>query len=326
MTAKRTPRSMLSVPAALRPSALLAALGAALLLGACALPFSTPDPAAQQAAPKTPEKIPVSRLLRKPGGFYTDDSPDGSMKIDIDQIAEPVPRAEILNASANQPYAVFGRAYVPLTSVQAYKRQGTASWYGRKFHGQKTTSGEVYDMFTLSAAHPTLPIPSFARVTNLGNGRSVLVRVNDRGPFHSGRMMDVSYAAAYKLGFAEDAIANIEVESIVTAAAPPQEAVPAPVIVPPKEPPPEAPPVTPIAAEPAGLFLQLGAFANPANAENFSARLKRELDWLAHPLTVYGRSGLYRLYLGPFKDRAEANATSKKLQEALDVKPLVIRR
>ncbi len=314
MTAMRTPRSL--------SSALLAALGSSLLLGACALPFSPPDPAVQQAAPKTPEKIPVSRLLRKPGGFYTDDSPDGSMKIDIDQIAEPLPRTEDLNPIANQPYSVFGREYVPLTSVQAYKRQGTASWYGRKFHGQKTTSGEVYDMFALSAAHPTLPIPSFARVTNLGNGRSVLVRVNDRGPFHSGRMMDVSYAAAFKLGFAEEAIANIEVESIVTAAAPAQATEPSPLVAPP----PEAPPVTPIAAEPTGLFLQLGAFANPANAENFSARLKRELDWLAHPLAVYGRSGLYRLYLGPFKDRAEANATSKKLQEALDVKPVVIRR
>ena len=318
MSAMRMPRSLSPAP--------IAALGVALLLGACALPLSPPDPATQSTVQKAPEKIPVSRLLRKPGGFYTDDSPDGSTKIDIEQVPEPVPRPEVLNASANQPYSVFGREYVPLTSVQPYKRQGTASWYGRKFHGQKTTSGEVYDMFALSAAHPTLPIPSFARVTNLANGRSVLVRVNDRGPFHSGRMMDVSYAAAWKLGFAEEAIANIEVESIVTAAAPAQPAVPAPVVTAPREPPPEAPPVTPIAAEPTGLFLQLGAFANPANAENFSARLKRELDWLAHPLTVYGRSGLYRLYLGPFKDRAEANATSKKLQEALDVKPVVIRR
>lgn len=294
-----------------------------LPLAGCALPFSAPDPATQaQAAPRTPEKLPVSRLLRRPGGFYTDDGPDGQAKIDLDAIAEPVPKSEPLNASANQPYSVFGREYVPLTSVQPYKRQGTASWYGRKFHGQKTSSGEVYDMFALSAAHPTLPIPSFARVTNLGNGRSVLVRINDRGPFHSGRMMDVSYAAAHRLGFAEEAIANIEVESIVLAAAPP-----APVVVaPPKEPPPEAPPVTPIAAEPTGLFLQLGAFSNPANAENFSARLKRELDWLPHPLSVYGRSGLYRIYLGPFRDRAEANATSRKLQEALDVKPVVIRR
>jgi len=189
-----------------------------LLLAGCVGPFADPDPAAQRAAPKVPEKIPTSRLLRRPGGFYTDDSPDGSVKVDLDRVPEPEPRAEALNTSANQPYSVFGREYVPLTSVQSYRRQGTASWYGRKFHGQKTSSGEIYDMFALSAAHPTLPIPSFARVTNLNNGRSVRVRINDRGPFHSGRMMDVSYAAAWRLGFAEEAIANIEVESIVPAA------------------------------------------------------------------------------------------------------------
>lgn len=306
----------------LRIAALTLFAAGPLLLAGCASPFADPEPGAQRAAPRVPEKIPTSRLLRRPGGFYTDDSPDSSMKVDLDRVPEPEPRAEPLNASANQPYSVFGREYVPLTSVQSYRRQGTASWYGRKFHGQKTSSGEVYDMFALSAAHPTLPIPSFARITNLNNGRSVLVRVNDRGPFHSGRMMDVSYAAAYRLGFAEEAIASIEVESVVVASAQAAPPPPAPVIEAPKEP----PPVTPIAAEPSGLFLQLGAFSNPANAENFNARLKRELDWLAHPLAVYGRSGLYRIYLGPFKDRAEANAVSRKLQEALDVKPMVIRR
>lgn len=300
-----------------------ACLATAMLLGGCVGPFAGAEGDSTRAAPRVPEKIPTSRLLRRPGGFYTDDSPDGSVKIDLDQLADPQPRADPLNASANQPYAVFGREYVPLTAIQSYKRQGTASWYGRKFHGQKTTSGEVYDMFALSAAHPTLPIPSYARVTNLNNGRAVTVRINDRGPFHSGRMMDVSYAAAYKLGFAEEAIANIEVESIVLATAAPTPPAPLAAV---KELPPEMPPLTPIAAEPTGLFLQLGAFANPANAENFSARLKRELDWLAQPVAVFGRSGLYRIYLGPFKDRTEANAVAKKLQEALDVKPMVIRR
>lgn len=285
-------------------------------------------PTAQVArATPAPGTLPAGRLLRRPGGFYTDDGPDGAPPVDLDRLPEPEPRAEALNAQANAPYVVFGREYVPYTRVQPYRRQGTASWYGRKFHGQRTSSGEIYDMFALTAAHPTLPIPSYARITHLGTGRSTIVRINDRGPFHSGRLMDVSYAAAHRLGFVEDAIANIEVEAIV-----PPAAVIAEAAAPPLEPPRPATPVpapeprTPFAVEPGGLYLQLGAFSNPANAENFSARVKRELDWLAQPLSVQGRQGLYRVTLGPFRDRAEAADIARRLQAALNVRPVVIRR
>src|SRR5690606_15643140 len=112
-----------------------------------------------------------------------------------------VPRIEPIGKRGNSRYVVFGKAYVPFTDDRAYKERGRGSWYGKKFHGQRTSSGEIYDMYKMTAAHPTLPLPSYARVTNLENGRQVIVRVNDRGPFIGGRIIDLSYTAALKLGY-----------------------------------------------------------------------------------------------------------------------------
>jgi rare lipoprotein A len=286
-----------------------------ILLAACSqAPVTPPEP------PK-PQSIPASLLLKKPGGFYTDERPDRPAPVDLDRLADPEPRAEPLNSAANLPYTAFGRDYVPLAAPGNYRRQGTASWYGRKFHGQRTASGEHYDMFSLTAAHPTLPIPSYARVRNLANQRSVIVRINDRGPFSSGRIIDVSYAAAHKLGFVEDALAHVEVQSLL-----PDGAAVAAAVVPLEAPRPEPLPAVPVAAEPSGVYLQLGAFANPANAENFSARVKRELDWLQEPLTVFGVKGLYRLQLGPFRNRTEAGQAAQRIREALEVRPMVVVR
>jgi len=148
------------------------------------------------------------------GGYYKDDGP-GARVPDLASIAEPVPRSEPLNKWANRPYERFGRRYVPLTRVGPFQQKGIASWYGRRFHGNSTSSGEPYDMYKMSAAHPILPIPSFARVTNLANGRSVVVRINDRGPFHSERIIDLSYAAAYKLGYVAAGSTRVMVEQIV---------------------------------------------------------------------------------------------------------------
>jgi rare lipoprotein A len=126
-----------------------------------------------------------------------------------------VPRVEPLHKFANRPYEALGRRYVPMTSVQPFRQRGLASWYGKRYHGNKTSSGEAYDMYAMSAAHPTLPIPSYARVTNMANGRSVVVRINDRGPFRSERIIDLSYVAAHKLGFINAGQARVEVEAIV---------------------------------------------------------------------------------------------------------------
>jgi rare lipoprotein A len=146
------------------------------------------------------------------GGYYKDDGPGDRVPANV---ADAVPRAEPLHRFANRPYKALGKEYVPLTSLQPFRQRGMASWYGKRYHGQKTSSGEIYDMYAMSAAHPTLPIPSYARVTNLANGRSVVVRINDRGPFHAARIIDVSYAAAHKLGFIGAGAAQVEVESIL---------------------------------------------------------------------------------------------------------------
>jgi rare lipoprotein A len=151
----------------------------------------------------------------KKGGYYKDDGPHERPPAGLDAVADATPRAEPLHRYANRPYSVFGKDYLPLSAVQPFRQRGMASWYGKRFHGQKTSSGEPYDMYSMTAAHPTLPIPSYARVTNLANGRSVVVRINDRGPFHAGRVIDLSYVAAYKLGYIAAGSAQVEVEAIV---------------------------------------------------------------------------------------------------------------
>ena len=154
------------------------------------------------------------------GGYYLDDGPG---KPDPQRVArlmrepDPVPRHEPLLARANRPYRVMGRDFSPMTERKPYKQQGVASWYGQRFHGKPTSTGETYDMYQMTAAHPTLPLPSYARVTRLDNGRSVVVRVNDRGPFLRGRLIDLSYLAASKLGYVGQGHAKVEVELLNSA-------------------------------------------------------------------------------------------------------------
>ena len=163
--------------------------------------------------PRTDEPAAPAPLGK--GGYYKDDGPGDNPPTGLDSIADAVPRAEPLHRFANRPYQALGKDYVPLASVRAFRQRGMASWYGRRFHGQKTASGEPYDMYAMTAAHPTLPIPSYARVTHLGNRRSVVVRINDRGPFHAQRVIDLSYAAAYKLGYIQAGSAEVTLEAIV---------------------------------------------------------------------------------------------------------------
>ena len=148
------------------------------------------------------------------GGHTGEDGP-GAPPGNLDRIADARPRSEPLNRGANSPYTALGRKYVPYQSLTPYRQRGIATWYGRKFHGKPTSSGERYDMYAMTAAHTILPIPSYARVTNLSNGRSIVVRVNDRGPFHPERIIDLSYAAAYKLGFVNAGSVRVEVEAIL---------------------------------------------------------------------------------------------------------------
>jgi len=286
------------------------------------------------------------------GGYYQDDGPGDNVPANLDQIGDAEPRLEVLHRFANNPYMVFGQQYVPYKALTAYRQRGTGSWYGRKFHGQRTSSGETYDMYAMTAAHATLPIPSYARVTSLANGRSVIVRVNDRGPFHSGRLIDLSYAAANRLGYAGIGSATVEVESImpeefpvlaarrrqtgtaVTAAAPQPgeqqrvaEAKPrAPLAAAAEPEAAKAAQPIPVDTEASGIYLQLGAFSARDNAENFRVRVYQQLAWLGDTIQIYARDGMFRLHLGPYGSRGEASAIAEKIRAQLDLKPLVVNR
>jgi rare lipoprotein A len=313
------------------PALTLLALGAlAALLSGCGT-LGTRAPDAQTGT------------AQRPGAYYKDDGPGDNPPANLDAIPDAEPKIEPLHRFANNPYNVFGQDYTPLRTLQAYRERGTGSWYGRKFHGQRTSSGEPYDMYAMTAAHPVLPVPSYARVTNVANGRSVVVRINDRGPFHPGRVIDLSYIAAWKLGYASNGSTQVEVEAVtpeqialLASRRAPDETRPAADARPvapaaalaarPLEGLPAASPAIPVAADASGVYLQLGAFSARENAENFRSRINGRLDWLDRAIEILQRDGLFRLRLGPYQDRAEAGGIAERIRDALDLKAVFVTR
>jgi rare lipoprotein A len=268
---------------------------------------SSAPPRTEQAGQPVP--VPERQALPSKGGYYKDDGPGEKPPPNLASIPDAVPRTESLHRYANRPYQVFGKDYVPASSHQPYRERGTASWYGKKFHGQKTSSGEVYDMYAMSAAHKTLPIPSYARVTNVANGKSVVVRINDRGPFHSDRIIDLSYAAAYKLGYIGAGSALVEVESIApgqTATAPAEESR------------------SPVEAK--NTYIQVGAFSSRDNAEDFRGRVARQLAWLSEGIQVLPIGNLWRLHVGPYGTSDAARSIAERIEAELKLKPLLVVR
>lgn len=212
------------------------------LLAACS---SAPPKQTSRSAPSGHPDLPWSG-----GKYYKDDGPGANVPHDIDQIADAVPRDEPIHRATTRPYSVFGVRYVPMSARDDFVQEGRASWYGRKFHGNRTANGETYDMYAMSGAHKTLPLPSYVRVTNLANGRQVVVRVNDRGPFHSGRIIDLSYAAAYKLGYLSQGSTRVRIELVLPGDEAPVPSPPAPIRV---ETPPPAPEPQPVVTTVAAL-------------------------------------------------------------------------
>lgn len=233
----------------------------------------------------------------KPPSRYSldqDRGPDGH--VDLSNIPDAVPRHEQRTIAGNKnPYTVLGKTYYLLEDESNYKERGHASWYGKKFHGHKTSNGEIYDMYGMTAAHKTLPIPSYVRVTNLNNNRQVVVRVNDRGPFHSGRIIDLSYAAAYRLGFTDQGTAPVEVEIIIPGNQPP-------------------PPLKMPAEEDRAPYLQVGAFGSRDNAETLRNELRRHIDEPVFISEVRTARILYRVRVGPMRTTDEREAVRRQLQ------------
>jgi rare lipoprotein A len=281
--------------------------------------------------------------------------------VDVSRIPDAVPTLHTGPYKAN-PYTVLGKTYFPLNESASYAQTGTASWYGTKFHGQNTANGEVYDLYGMSAAHKTLPLPSYVRVTNLDNNRTVILRVNDRGPFYSDRIIDLSYAAAKKLGYAEIGTARVRVEGIDPAQYWAQRGKPAPLMLDQPQvasapvraqaapvitasagtieqwtPPPQqhAAPVAPVpvqidakknASGPAsGLFLQVGAFANPDAAELLRSKLS---GMVRAPVFVSSiarnQQTLYRVRMGPVDTPVEAQQLQNSVRSANLGSPSVV--
>jgi len=279
------------------------------------------------------KKEPPPAAKPAPGAkYYKDDGPGDGAPADVDALPDAVPRVEPLHRFANRPYTVFGREYVPATSLRPYKERGVASWYGRKFHGEKTSSGETYDMYAMTAAHPTLPLPSYARVTNVATGKSVVVRVNDRGPFLHDRVIDLSYAAASKLGIAQKGSGEVEVEAVIpaemaalAAAAPLPTVASAPVAASPAGTPPTEPAAAmPVAGADGGFVVQLGAFASNANAENFVSHLTSRIASVGVEPKVRQVSGLYRVFVGPYPSRDDARRVADRLRDALGLPSTIV--
>lgn len=237
------------------------------------------------------------------GGYYLDDGPEANPPPNLHAIPDAVPRVEPLHRFANRTYAALGNTYTPQLDRPAYSEEGMASWYGRRFHGRKTASGEPYDMYAMTAAHPTLPIPSYARVTALNSGKSVVVRINDRGPFHSNRIIDLSYTAAYKLGYIAQGSTRVRVESLDPAVSDTQNL-----------------------ASQGGVYLQVGAFSNADNARELRERLMRELQFEDRQTHVVMNGDLHRVQLGPYSSDEAAHMDRERMLERLALNAILVRR
>lgn len=282
------------------------------------------------------------------GGYYQDDGPGDNPPPGLRDTPDAVVKYEPYAKFANKPYSVFGQTYVPLLNDEPFSQRGVASWYGVKFHGQRTSSGEPYDMYKMTAAHPTLPIPSYARITSLETGKSVIVRINDRGPFHSDRIVDVSYTAALKLGLLGKGSHEVELErlfpddptriaSVRRAATSAAQAAPAPAEIAAlmledrvaMDSAAVARPDTPARSQEAkavksGYYLQLGAYGREGKAEEVSEKLKK--SGVPGAIEVVRSGSVNRVYSGPFETRAMAQEAARALPSSLGLKPIVVRR
>jgi rare lipoprotein A len=253
----------------------------------------------QPSKPEPPRPLPPPVAIPAPAPPAPSSTPPPPANLET--IPDAVPRIEPRSTRGNPvAYEVFGKRYFVLATAEGYRERGVASWYGPTFHARPTSSGEPYDMYAMTAAHKTLPIPAYVRVTNLGNGRSVVVRVNDRGPFVANRIIDLSYTAAHKLDMTRAGTAVVEVEVITpgTLDATARGATPAPV-----------PQILPAPV----IYLQAGAFGVSANAQQLAERLRREGIESVRVLEPDATSSLYRVRVGPIADVAAFDATAARV-------------
>ncbi len=256
--------------------------------------------------------------LPRGGGYYLDDGPDVAPAVDVARVPDAVPKREPRAAYGNNDYTALGVRYAPMPDAKGYRERGVASWYGKKFHGRPTSSREPYDMYAMTAAHKTLPLPAYVRVRNLQNGRVAIVRVNDRGPFLHDRLIDLSYAAAYKLGIVGTGTGLVEIEAVE-----PEETAPVRVAGQPATSPPRQPGLEIVATAAAGtrppppkLYLQVGAFTRAENAESLRRRLEQTAfkPVFVQPPAANAAAPLYRVRIGPLTGVEESDRLGEQLR------------
>jgi rare lipoprotein A len=309
-----------------------------LLVAGCA---SAPKPSESRAS--TP---PARTVQRNPArdGPPLDAPPNLASLPDAEPQVEP-----IKPGGPNKPYVVLGQAYEPIAKDVPWKERGVASWYGTKFDGRRTASGELFSMYGLTAAHRTLPIPSYARVRNVRNGQDIIVRINDRGPFHSNRVMDLSYAAAVKLGVASAGSATVEIErltfdeirtgawrkgTLMDPAGVDAAQAAAPVVAPPVAldatvTPTESPSVAPARAYTTaaqGFWVQLAALSKRDGVEQLQRRVATELSALQPLVAVFHEKPLFKLQVGPFATKDEASLAARQVRDTLQLQPMLVQR
>lgn len=257
------------------------------------------------------------------GGRYQGKDKDWGpdKEIDMSHVPDAVPRYENRTIAGNKnPYTVLGKTYYLMDDERAYKQRGKASWYGYKFNGERTSNGDLYDMFGMTAAHKTLPIPSYVRVTNIDNQKSVIVRVNDRGPFHEDRIIDLSYAAAQRLGITRVGTGNVDVEIVIP------EGDPRPPLRPSKKiiaanskdyvvSKSAAGVTTSKTALPAGTYLQIAAFSSERSAKQFADSVKVKLNFPVVISMFKAPHKVYRVRVGPFNDTQTIDVAREELQK-----------
>ena len=242
----------------------------------------------------------VSFLLPACGGYYyAHPQQDGAgVKIDINTIQDAQPIIEPITKAGNtNPYTQFGITYEIMPSSLGYREVGNASWYGSKFHGRRTSNGDIYDMYSMTAAHKTLPIPTYVRVTRLDTQQTIIVRVNDRGPFHDQRIIDLSYAGAVKLGFSDSGTAKVLVEAIDAS--------------------------VPLPSDDEKAYLQIGAFDNPESAIKFAAQFD---DKISAPIAIKAVNRAYKVLIGPFKNSGELLLAKQTLRLESNISAFAVNR
>lgn len=326
-------------------------LVAVALLAGCA---SSPSPVGSRGSAAAVRPVDTAVRQTDRDGAPSDAPPN------LAALPDPVPQIEPIKARGpNKPYVVLGQAYEPVAADVSWNERGVASWYGTKFHGRRTASGEMFSMYGLTAAHRTLPIPSYARVRNVRNGKETIVRVNDRGPFHSSRVIDLSYAAAVKLGIVSLGSAEVEIERLtfdqirtgawrrdpVDTASPAQLAAAPSITQASASPDGAEDPIMSVAGKAAatpadvkeaqaraytpdakGFWVQLAALGKRDGVDRLQQKVASELMTLLPMLAVFHEAPYFKLQVGPYRSRGEAMAAAQQARDALQLTPLVVER